>query len=60
MEKTPRRGEGQKLCRIFYLERFVFTSWLIVAIGYFSLGMDMKTICHIEVFERKLACVTLA
>ena len=27
--KTPRRGKGPKRCITFYLERFVFTSWLI-------------------------------
>ena len=27
--KMPKRREGQKVCRIFYLESFVFTSWLI-------------------------------
>ena len=29
--KMPRRGEGPKVCRIFYLERCIFTSWLIEA-----------------------------
>ena len=28
------RGEGKKVCRIFYLENFVFTSWLIEAFNY--------------------------
>ena len=27
--KMPGTGEGTKVCRIFYLKRFVLTSWLI-------------------------------
>ena len=27
----PKRGEGLKVCTIFYLEHFVFMSWLIGA-----------------------------
>ena len=30
VEQTPTKGEGPKVCRIFYLERFVFTSCLTV------------------------------
>ena len=29
--KTPAIGEGPNVCRIFHLERFVFSSWLIGA-----------------------------
>ena len=31
LRKTPRGGEGPMLCIIFYLDRFVFTSWLLGA-----------------------------
>ena len=31
---TLRRGEEPKVCKIFYLERFVFTSWLIGAFDF--------------------------
>ena len=29
--KIPRRGEGPMVCRIVYLERIIFTSWLMGA-----------------------------
>ena len=36
MEQTPRRGEVSKVYRIFILERFVITTWLL---GAFDLGL---------------------
>ena len=31
--KTPRKGKGSKVCRMFYLECFIFTSWPKEAFG---------------------------
>ena len=43
--KMRRGGEGPKVCRMFHLEHFLFTSWLIGAFD-LSLLFDFQVDCN--------------